>query len=300
MGTFNCCKKLPEDTSSVFAPGEKEIYFPDYESHSDSYFNLIETKYNLLNHIQLLEYINLVETFSLRTATIHFEGKFRSDFSSKDEFLSTVMHQEEFQSFIENKLLKLHDILEIFGEDEQTLAIFKDLYIKIFSGLNVKLNAYYKTNKENKITKTCLIGLGILFCRGQNISKVKLFFNLFKDENENFIKSENLNLFLLSLFFISSYCLLSVRSSINLPLQNLPKISTNEAHNLLNSNGMAQKNCENLLDFFNKNFFDKERFSWEEIKKKFDYYQKNNFCWIFSTKGIRSKLEDKNLMTNNS
>ena len=300
MGTFACCKKLPEDTSSVFAPGEQEIYFPDYESRSDSYFKLIETKYNLLNHIQLLEYINLVEVFSLKTATIHFKGKFRSDFSSKDEFLSTIVHQEEFQSFIENKLLKIHDILEIFGDDEQTIAIFKDCFVKIFSGLNVKLNAFYKTNKENKITKTCLIGLGLLYCRGQNISKVKLFFNLFKDENENFVKSDNLELFLLTLFFISSYCLLSLRSSMNLPLQNLPKLNTNEAQNLLNSNGLTQKNCENLLKYFNKNFFDKESFSWEETKKKFDYYQKINFCWIFSTQGIRSKLEDKNLMNNDN
>ena len=300
MGTFTCCKRYSEDTSSVFAPGEQEIYFKQYESRSDPYFALIEGKYNLLINVQLLEYINLLESFSLQTATLHHDGKYRSNFSSKDEFLSTIVHQEEFQSFIENKLLTIPDILEMFGEDEEYISIFRDCFIKIFSALNVKLNSYYKTNKENKITKRSLIGFGLLFCRGQNISKVKLFFDLFKDENENFVKSDNLNDYLMTIFFISSYCLLHVRSYTNMPLKNLPKIDNNLAQNLLNGNGLAQKYCENLLKYFNDNFFDKESFSWDEFKTKFDYNQNNSFSWIFTTKGIRSKLENKDLFKNDN
>ena len=300
MGTFTCCKRYSEDTSSVFAPGEQEIYFKQYESRSDPYFTLVEGKYNLLINVQLLEYINLLESFSLQTATLHHDGKYRSNFSSKDEFLSTIVHQEEFQSFIENKLLNIPDILEMFGEDQEYISIFRDCFIKIFSALNLKLNSYYKTNKENKITKRSLIGFGLLFCRGQNISKVKLFFDLFKDENENFVKSDNLNDYLMTIFFISSYCLLDVRSKINMPLKNLPKIENNLAYNLLNGNGLAQKDCENLLKYFNDNFFDKESFSWDEFKTKFDYNQNNSFSWIFTTKGIRSKLENKNLFKNDN
>ena len=300
MGTFTCCKRYSEDTSSVFAPGEQEIYFKQYESRSDPYFTLVEGKYNLLINVQLLEYINLLESFSLQTATLHHDGKYRSNFSSKDEFLSTIVHQEEFQSFIENKLLNIPDILEMFGEDQEYISIFRDCFIKIFSALNVRLNSYYKTNKENKITKRSLIGFGLLFCRGQNISKVKLFFDLFKDENENFVKSDNLNDYLMTIFFISSYCLLDVRSKINMPLKNLPKIENNLAYNLLNGNGLAQKDCENLLKYFNDNFFDKESFSWDEFKTKFDYNQNNSFSWIFTTKGIRSKLENKNLFKNDN
>ena len=293
MGTLSCCKKISEDTSSIFAPGEQEVYFPDYESRSDKYFSLIEGKYNLIKHIQLLEFLNLLELFSLETATIHHDGKFRSDFSSKDKFLDTILHQDEFQSFIENKLLKIPDIIEIFGEDEQTSTIFKECFVKIFSSLNVKLNSYYQTNREDKITKRNLVGLGLLFCRGQNISKIKLFFDFFKDENNHFVKSENLDNYLIGLFFISAYCLLTIRTSINYPGQNLPKIGNNLAQNLLNGNGMTQKHVENLLKYFNEKFFDKESFTWEEFKKKFEYDNSNSFAWIFSTKGIRSKLEDK-------
>ena len=292
MGTFACCKK--EDTSSVFAPGENEIDFPSYSSRSDNYFALIETKYNLLNHVQLLEYINLLEGFSIQTATIHSEVKYRSNFTSKDEFLNNIMNQTEFQSFLENKLLNINDILDFFGEDEQTISIFKECFVKIISALNVKLNSYYQTKGEDKVTKRNLIGLGLLYCRGQNISKVKLFFDLFKNEEEKFVKSDNLENYLIGIFFLASYSLLSTRTSINMPLQGLPKIEQNLAYNLLNGNGLAQKNCENLLKYFNKEFFNKESFTWEEFKNKFGYND-DSFSWIFSTKGIRSKLEDKNI-----
>jgi hypothetical protein len=296
MGTFSCCKRVSEDTSSIFAPGEQEISFPDYESRSDSYFALIEGKYNLIKNVQLLEFMNLLEAFSIETATINFQGKYRSNFSSKDEFLSTIIHQDEFQSFIENKLLNTDDIIEMYGEDEQTLALFKECFVKIFSSLNVKLNSIYKGgDKIDKISKRNIVGLGLLFCRGQNISKVKLFFDLFKDENERFGKSDILDNYLISLFIISSYCLLSIRMTINNPGKELPKIENNLAYNLLNSNGLAQKNCENLLKYFNDKFFEKENYTWDEFKKKFNENKNESFSWIFSTKGIRSKLEDKNI-----
>ena len=63
----------------------------------------------------------------------------------------------------------------------------------------------------------------------------------------------------------------------------------------MNSNGLAQKNCENLLIYFNDTFFEKENYTWDEFKKKFEGSKNNSFAWIFSTKGIRSKLEDKNI-----
>ena len=294
MGASLCCKRPSEDTSSIFAPGEKEIDFPDYNSRSDNYFSLIEKKYNLLDNIQLLDYINLLESFNLQTATTNSQVKYRSNFSSKDEFLNVIMHQEEFHSFIENKLFRIQDVLEFYGEDEETMSIFKECFLKLIDSLNVKLNSYYKTNKEQKVTKRNLLGLGLLYCRGQNISKVKIFFELFKNEEEKFVKSETLDNYLIGIFFIASYCLLNVRTSLDMPLQDLPKIEKNLAFNLLNGCGLAQKNCENLLNYFNQKFFDKESFTWEEFKNKFGY-NNNSFSWIFSTKGIRSKLEDKNI-----
>jgi len=298
---FFCCKKEPEDTSGVFAKGESEINFPIYTSSSDEYFTLVEKDFNLIVYIQLLEYMNLLETFTIQTATVPFEGNYRHDFSSKDPFLDNIMNQGEFQSFIENKLLSINEIVELYGEDIQTLALFKDCFLKIYSALNLRLKSFLGNSNKNEeiITKLNLVAIGILFCRGKNISKIKLFFELFKNENGVFIKSEKLNNYLISSFFIASYCLVSVRAFIDNEEKGLPKISNNLTQTLLDEKGLSQKNCEILLKFFNDKFFgEKEGLNWDEFKQKFssDNARENeSFGWIFSTSGIRSKLEDKNI-----
>ena len=298
---FYCCKKEPEDTSGVFAKGESEINFPIYTSSSDEYFTLVEKDFNLIVYIQLLEYMNLLETFTIQTATVPFEGNYRHDFSSKDAFLDNIMNQGEFQSFIENKLLSINEIVELYGEDIQTLALFKDCFLKIYSALNLRLKSFLgNANKNDEIiTKLNLVAIGILFCRGKIISKIKLFFDLFKNENGVFIKSEKLNNYLISSFFIASYCLVSVRAFIDNEEKGLPKISNNLTQTLLDEKGLSQKNCEILLKFFNDKFFgEKEGLNWDEFKQKFssDNARENeSFGWIFSTSGIRSKLEDKNI-----
>ena len=298
---FFCCKKEPEDTSGVFAKGESEINFPIYTSSFDEYFTLVEKDFNLIVYIQLLEYMNLLETFTIQTATVPFEGNYRHDFSSKDAFLDNIMNQGEFQSFIENKLLSINEIVELYGEDIQTLALFKDCFLKIYSALNLRLKSFLGNANKNEeiITKLNLVAIGILFCRGKNISKIKLFFDLFKNENGVFIKSEKLNNYLISSFFIASYCLVSVRAFIDNEEKGLPKISNNLTQTLLDQKGLSQKNCEILLKFFNDKFFgEKEGLNWDEFKQKFssDNARENeSFGWIFSTSGIRSKLEDKNI-----
>ena len=53
------------------------------------------------------------------------------------------------------------------------------------------------------------------------------------------------------------------------------------------------------MKYFNDNFFDKKgKLNWEEFKKKFtcDDSEENSFAWIFSTQGIRNKLESKHIM----
>ena len=211
------------------------------------------------------------------------------------------MNQGEFQSFIENKLLSINEIVELYGEDIQTLALFKDCFLKIYSALNLRLKSFLGNSNKNEeiITKLNLVAIGILFCRGKNISKIKLFFELFKNENGVFIKSEKLNNYLISSFFIASYCLVSVRAFIDNEEKGLPKISNNLTQTLLDEKGLSQKNCEILLKFFNDKFFgEKEGLNWDEFKQKFssDNARENeSFGWIFSTSGIRSKLEDKNI-----
>ena len=175
----NCCAncKQRERDSLIAYPDEEEIEFPQYSSFSDEQLECLEKENNFFRFITLIEYINLLAYFTLDTATLPYEGPFKLNFSSKDEFLSNYFYEELFQSFIENAILKDREI----GEEE---TIFKEMNAELFKSLKLKLKQNYNEDISKKITKRDLICLGILFCKTSNISKIKVVFDIFKDENE--------------------------------------------------------------------------------------------------------------------
>ena len=287
------CRKKGYQKVNYLAPEEKEIKFKDYSSPNDQPLIIIESKHNFLNFVQLVEYINLLDQFTIETSTVSSERKFKTKFSGKDEFLSKEISLEEFQSFIENKIFTLEELYEITGNNEQSASIFKQICIEIYKALELKLKQHYNY-KESPIIikKKNLLALGMLFCTSNNVEKIKLLFDIFKNENEEISKSEELDDFLLSLFLIGSYCLINARKRVGDSNEGMEKLSKEDLVKLINVAEL--KDCENLIKIFNENFFTKESFNWEEFKEKFEDIE-NGFGWIFSSKGIRRKLEEHNV-----
>jgi hypothetical protein len=290
-----CCNKRPSSSASsknIAPSNEREISVQKYTSSNDSFFDDIENKYNILTYIQLVEYINLLEFYNLENATLDFEGEMKTEFSSKDTFLSYVMSVDEFQSFIENKLLKLTEIYELSGKNEQMVAIFKTVFREIYSSLELKLNQHYGVKTNDRITKKTLIPLGILFCISNVVGKIKLIFDIFKNDEGVFIKSSEFDDYLLSSFLICSYCMISARRKISATAPNIPEMSKED---LIKCLGVCElKDCQHLINVFNDSFFDKDSFTWIEFKEKFENKEKG-FQWILSSRGIRKKLEENNV-----
>ena len=291
-----CCNKRKSDNilGESYAPsGEKEISAQKYISKSDQFFTEIETKYNILSYIQLVEYMNLLEDYSLETASVTFEGKMRTDFSSKDAFLTYVMSYDEFHSFLENKILKLTEINELSEKNEIMVNTFFAVFKEIYTSLEVKLKQHYNENSNDRITKKTLIPFGILFTISNVVGKIKLLFDLFKNEEGRFAKSDDFDDYLLCSFLICSYCMISARRKITSTNPNIPEMSKEELIRCLNV--CELKDSENLVEVFNNTFFEKkDSYSWNEFKEKF-LDKENGFQWILTTKGIRKMLEDHNV-----
>lgn len=279
----NCliiCNRVDNEDNLV-TESEEDIELPSYNSTSDKHLECLEKDNNLLRYLTLIEYLNLLSYFTSETATIPYDGPYKLNFSSNDNFLSTFFYEELFQSFLENTILKNRELRE-----EET--IFKEMFMELFKSLKLKFKQNYKDENKN-ITKRDLICLGILFCKASNIKKIKLFFDIFKNEKEQFVPSEELEEYLLSSFLISSYCLISARKRLSQTNPTIPEFSFNELKILLENSQL--EDCQSLVKYFNHNFFfHKKTFSWNEFKQKFK--GDNNFGWIFSTKGIRKKLEE--------
>ena len=294
MGIDVCCnKRRSSDSIHSLAPSnEREISVQKYHSTNDSFFDDIETKYNILTYVQLIEYINLLDNYTLDTATIPFEGELKTNFSSKDSFLNYIMSVDEFQSFIENKLLKITEIYELSGKNELMVSTFKAAFREIYSSLELKLNQHYGEKTNDRITKKTLVPLGVIFCISNVVGKLKLIFDLYKDENDNFVKSSDFNDYLLTSFLICSYCMISARRKISSTNHNIPEMTKEE---LIKCLGVCElKDCQNLVNVFNNTFFNKDSFNWIEFKEKFENKDKG-FQWILSSRGIRKKLEENNI-----
>jgi hypothetical protein len=291
----NCCQKRTYQKINYLAPEEREIEIKDFDSPNDKNLEIIEMKFNLFNFVQLVEYVNLLDQFNIQTSNIITDEPMRTNFSSKDEFLRQAMSIDEFQSFIENKIFDLEGLFEIIGNqnNQESISIFKDMCLEIYRALELKLKEHNKdSNETDLIKKRNILAIGILFCACENIEKVKLLFNIFKNDEEEFCKSDELDDFLLTQFLISSYCLISARNKISNSDLKIEKLEKDDLINLVNVSEL--KDCENLVNKFNETFFEKESYKWEEFKRKFEDID-NGFGWVISSKGIRRKLEENNI-----
>ena len=289
----NMCSKKGYQKVNYLAPKEKEITFKDYSSPNDQPLSIIESKDNFFNFVQLVEYINLLEQFTIESSTLPSDNAtMRVKFSSKDAFFNKEISLEEFQSFIENKIFTLNDLYELIGNNEKSASLFKQICIEIYKSLELKLRQHYKYESTIIIKKKNLIPLGILFCNSNNVEKIKLIFDIFKNENEEICRSEEFNDYLLSLFLTGSYCLISARNKIGNNNAEVEKVEKADLLKLIKVSEL--KDCENLIDYFNNKFFIKEGYNWEDFKGKFEDLE-NGFGWIFSSKGIRRKLEENNI-----
>ena len=242
----NFCRKQGYQRINYLAPEEKEIVLKDYSSPNDELLNILESTHNYFTQVQLVDFVNLLEQFSLETSGVITDEPMHSNFSSKDEFLFKILSFEEFQSFIENKILILEDISNSIKKDD--IIIFKQFCNQMYQSLETKLREHYNSENSVKlIKKRNILAFGILFCDCENIEKIKLFFDIFKDDEKNeFCKSDELNDFLITLFLISSFCLITSRNNIVNEQKGIKKLTEAELLNLSETSDL--QNCEYLVE----------------------------------------------------
>jgi hypothetical protein len=290
MGCKICLKKTSQ-IENDFCPEEKEIKFLDYKSANDDLLEIIERTYNFFTLITLKEYLNLLETYTVETSTTPFEGKMRTNFSSKDEFLTQVLTVDEFHNFIENKIIKASSLIDTLENNNLQISSFKEAFIEIFNSLLLKLGQNFDKQYDT-LPKRDLIAIGLLFCDANNIDKIKVLFDIFKDDNNEFASSPELNEFLMCLFLISSYCMISARKKASNYNEKIPALNKEDIISMLKVSEL--KDSQNLLKVFNENFFKKTKYDWNEFKTLFEN-KETGFGWLLSSNGIRKKLEENDV-----
>ena len=287
---INCCKETQKEDPNVLAKGEQEIDFADYTSSNDKLVQKVEKNFNLLTHLQLYYYLNHLDTFSIETATLKMDpNKFKTEFSSKGEF-EKLITVDEFQSFLENRILKEKELYTMAGEDESLSSTFKDILLGVYNDLSMKVGQYRGENKPT-LKKIHLIPMALLFCISTNIAKVKLFFDLFAEEGK-LKQSKELDEFVISLFITASFCMVSSRIKLGKRNQKIGPVETDEAKKAVQCSEL--KDNQEVLKVFKETFFKKNELTFDEVKALFEN-KKEGFGWMFNSKGVRHMLEKHNI-----
>ena len=83
--------------------------------------------------------------------------------------------------------------------------------------------------------------------------KIKILFDIFSIDDK-FIKNEELDDFLLTLFILSSYAIIAARTKVAKSSNKFKPLSNNELKEAIGTSELAD--CEKLLQVFNQSFFD--------------------------------------------
>ena len=281
---------------NYLAPEENEIVLKDYSSPNDALLDIIESKQNFFTKIQLVDFVNLLEQFDIGTCGVITDEPMHINFSSEDEFLDKSMELKEFIIFIETNILTLDDLSNTIKVNG--VIFFKRFCIEMYKSLESKLKEHKNSNiNVGLIKRRNILAFGILFCDCENIEKIKLLFDIFKDnEKKEFIKNELINDFLITLFLLGSYCIINTRNNLFDEKKEIKKLEKDELLSLYKIYEL--NNCQKLVELFNEIFFKKENYNWQDFKNQFEDID-NGFGWILSSKGIRRKLEENEKIINN-
>ena len=286
------CRNTPIETENVNT---------NYNAMSDKFLMPIENSYNLLLKIPFSEYVKVLLSFSqcgplsMNTNTNtnnNNSGNNNISFAMLDE----PINDDVFNNFISNKIIA-NDVLYNFTleNDHQTITIFKDLLIETYRDFK-KNFAIYSEDKYNITRKYHLLALGVVYCSGKLKDKIDFIFKLFKNSNNNFHKSQELNRFMLSCFLLPSCCQVFARMKMAMKYPFLGDISKEDMLSILDAFELSD--LERLVGIVNGMFFKEKNFI--NYNEYIEVFQFNKLEWMLCPSGIRFNLEKFNDVKNNS
>lgn len=288
------CSKGAQTETSLLVPQEEEISIPSYKSDADKLLEAQEKKYNYLSKILFQDYLYSLVNYSSDNATLDDEyTNANVNYSSNDAFFKEHFSSDQYQSFVENKILKHKALYDEAESKEKNTSIFKTFLQQFYIGLAKKLAHNHnqkggeQADQNSLITKGSLIPVALLFCSGPKYVKIRTLFNLFQDGGQ-LKPSENLNNFLLYLFLSAGYVMIHVRNELS-AFDEFEGVERDEMKKLADS--CELKDSQHLVEITNKLIFGEDlsqSLDYESFKAKFaDQNKDTSLGFLLSAPGIR-------------
>lgn len=292
MGSL-CEKTTGTTETETVKEQEREIPLPTYSSNVDDAVKLMEDKYMYLKEIHFLEYVYSLSIFSMENATLedNYANKPVS-YSCQDPWFNEEISEDNFQVFIDNKIIKHKNLYDKL-QDESKRSVFKDILAKFYKKLNDKLK---RANESFTFKKYHALIPGFLFCKGQNITKIKFLFDLFA-KDAKFSKTSEFTDFQYAIYLAASYVMLAVRVDLVGATDDFQAMEKSKIKELLDA--CQERDCSNLVNVTDNRFFGedgKKEYFIEDFKSLFTIAAKEeSLGFILTSRGIRYLLEKNNV-----
>ncbi len=147
-------------------------------------------------------------------------------------------------------------------------------------------------NENTIMRKNSAIIYGLLFCEGDDWIKVRVFFNLFK-ENGKLKKSEELDYFLFMLFTTATYAMCYSRNQLN-KYKIVGEVDQEDMGDVMKF--FQTSTTKSLVEYTNKLLFGSEKNNellYEQFKQRCEISdKKGSASFLFSSRGIRFMHKD--------
>jgi hypothetical protein len=269
MGNFSCLKS---QTINSHIELDKQIDYKTYTSTSDTIFKKLEIDYNLLNNIQLHDYVILL--------SIHRELLKEDDLHP----FSEQIELHSFVNFVSHKICEHPILIHYLEYQERGRNIFEDYMKELYEMVRLAMKEFRK-ERIKVVQKIYLLPHAILYCNSPNSIKIQFLFNVFST-NGLFQKTPLVEEFFFIQIATASCILFFIQNRISDKYQDLK--TQVEVHGSVYDT-TEMKDLHKLKDIFMKNLFGNETALNRELYE--ERIKDDNCIWIFSAKGIRSWLE---------
>ena len=281
------CSKQPKLMPIILEEDEIELSSvspPD--NFDDSGFIKFEKKFEQLKNVNFIDFAKSMVFNYYFPENVDDYSIISDDFKDALKSFKREMNYNMIDSFISNTVLTHQNMIIMENKDKN---LFTDIIVDYSKLLVIQLKQVAKNKglpyPNDTIQKLYLLAIGLLYCGGKNVTKIKIIFDLFQQcgKLSSTVVFSN---FLTVLFLIPSFCILTVRGR----LKKHPELKEIRIDNPQLKQVCALEDVQQLVNNTKCKLFGDGQGSvnYSEFKGLFtipDY-----LSYIFSPKGIRVML----------
>jgi hypothetical protein len=257
-----------------------------------NFYEKFEAEFPFLRHFLLSDYMNLLNSFTIKTEKENNpeKGKNNVDQIEEEENFS----KDNWMRFFDLKILH-NPIIERINPTPLEIKQQQQLWDDIFDDVKQCYNLANQTDCDT-IPKSIFFAVGFIYCMNKKSQKIIILANLFTGKDNKITIDNNLYTFFFLIYYLVLFTpirLFEKEIDPDLPDNNyIKKIKARNVQSMKN-NFLTLKNCVNYLV---NELIDNLFYEGSEIYNREDFItkileEKNNF--IFSNLALKGKIEDK-------